>query len=86
MTSRTMETGSNYGAHQNLSAMESGQSHINIMLGANVMTCSKYYRLSQPNMGKELAPPNIHLQIDKLKAIPHIPKWVLKHSGHNPNA
>ena len=66
--------------------MEGGHSCINMMSAANVVTRSKDYGSSEPNMGKEPAPPGIPLQIDKPKAIPRIPKGVLKHFGHNPNA
>ena len=45
---------------------------------------------SQPDLGKEPAPPEIPLRIekptDKHEVANYIPKGVLKHSGHNPNA
>ena len=57
---------------------------------AKVVTHAKDYSSSQPNLGKEPDPPGSPLHIeksaDKPKAAPHIPKGVLKCSGHNPNA
>ena len=56
----------------------------------NVVTQAKDYCSRQPNLGKEPAPPEIPLRIDKpsdkLEAPPHIHKGVLKHSGNIPNA
>ena len=51
-----------------------------------VVTHSRYYGLSQPNLVKEPAPPKIPLQIDQLKVVLCIPKGVLKCSGHDPNS
>ena len=57
---------------------------------AKVVTRTKDYGSSQPSLGKEPDPPRSPLRIekpvDKLEAAPHIPKGVLKHSRHNPNA
>ena len=57
---------------------------------AKVVTHAKDYGLSQPNLGKEPAPPEspLHIEnpVDKPKVAPHIPKGVLKRLGHNPNA
>ena len=54
------------------------------------MLQKKDYGSSQPIPGKEPDPPGtpfrIEKPVDKLKATPHIPKEVLKHLGHNPNA
>ena len=55
-----------------------------------VVTRAKDYGSSQPNPGKELDPLGTPLRIekpvDKLEVAPRIPKGVLKHLGHNPNA
>ena len=55
-----------------------------------VVTHVKDYGSSQPNPRKEPDPPRSPLRIekpvDKPKVAPHIPKGVLKCSGHNPNA
>ena len=55
-----------------------------------VVTDVKYYSSSQPNPGKEPDPLGSPLRIekptDKPETAPHIPKGVLKRSGHNPNA
>ena len=57
---------------------------------AKVVTRAKDYGSSQPNPGKEPDPPRTPLCIekpmDKPQVVPRIPKGVLKHSGHNPNA
>ena len=56
----------------------------------NIVTCAKAYGSSQPNPGKEPDPSGTPLHnekpVDKPEATPHIPKGVLKHLGHNPNA
>ena len=55
-----------------------------------VVTHAKYYGSSQLDLGKEPPPTKSPLHIenptDKPEVTPHIPKGVLKHSGHNPNA
>ena len=86
MDSRTMDTRSHFGWYKNLSVTEGGHGCINMMLAANVVTFSKDYGSSQPNMGKEPIPPEISLHIDNPEVIPHIPKGVLKHLRHNPNS
>ena len=57
---------------------------------AKVVTHAKDYGLSQPDLGNEPTPPESPLHIekpmDKPEVAPHIPKGVLKCSGHNPNA
>ena len=57
---------------------------------AKVVSRAKYYGSSQPSPGKEPDPPGTPLRIEKPankpEAAPRIPKGVLKHSGHNPNA
>ena len=61
-----------------------------MVCATKVVTRAKDYGSSQPNLGKELAPPGSPLRIenpmDKPEVTPHIPKGVLKNSGHNPNA
>ena len=68
----------------------SGRGCINMVRAAKVVTRVKDYSSSQPNLGKEPNPPGTPLRIekpaDKPEAAPHIPKGVLKRSGHNPNA
>ena len=63
---------------------------INMVRAAKVVTHEKDYSSSQPSPGKEPDPLGTPLRIekpvDKPKATPRIPKGVLKHSGHNPNA
>ena len=55
-----------------------------------VVNRAKDYGSSQPDLGKEPAPPGSPLRIEnptnKPKVSPRIPKEVLKCSGHNPNA
>ena len=57
---------------------------------AKVVTHAKDYGSLQPNPGKEPDPPGTPLRIekpvDKPEATPRIPKGLLKHLGHNPNA
>ena len=61
-----------------------------MVCAAKVVTRAKDYGLSQPDLGKEPAPPEspLHIEkpVDKPEVAPHIPKGFLKHSGHNPNA
>ena len=61
-----------------------------MVLATKVVTRVKDYGSSQPNPGKEPDPPGTPLRIeklgDKLEVAPHIPKGVLKYSGHNPNS
>ena len=68
----------------------SGRGCINMVCAVKVVTHAKDYGSSQPNPGKEPDPPGTPLCIekpmDKPEATPRIPKGVLKHSGHNPNA
>ena len=63
---------------------------INMVCAVKVVTHAKDYGSSQPSPGKEPDPPGSPLHIekpmDKPEAAPCIPKGVLKHSGHNPNA
>ena len=68
----------------------SGHGYINMVHAAKVVTRVKDNGSSQPSPGKEPDPPGSPLCIekptDKPEAAPHIPKGVLKRSGHNPNA
>ena len=68
----------------------SGHGCINMVFAAKVVTRVKDYGSSQPDLGKEPAPAESPLHIEKpmykLEVSPRITKGVLKHSGHNPNA
>ena len=68
----------------------SGHGCINMVHAPKVVTCVKDYGSSQPDLGKEPAPPGSPLRIEnpveKPEVAPHIPKGVLKCSEHNPNA
>ena len=83
MALRTVDTRSSYSGHQNPLVFEGVHDCINMMSANNVVTYSKYYGSAQPNMGNGPRPTEFTLHIDKPQAIP---KGVLKHSGHNPNA
>ena len=78
-----------FGGDQDLSE-GSGHGCINMLCAVKVVTRAKDYGLSQPTLGKEPDPPGtpLHIEkpVDKPEAVPRIPKGVLKHSGHNPNA
>jgi hypothetical protein len=54
----------------------------------DVATRSRDYNYKQTNPGLESRPPSPErtLQVEKPNPPPHIPKGVLKHSTHNPNA
>ena len=90
MNSRTIDHSCAWGGKQNPPEAASGHGCINMMSAAKVVTHTKYYGSSQPDLGKERSPPESPLRfenpMDKPKAPPHIPKGVLKHSCHNPNA
>ena len=68
----------------------SGRGCINMVRAAKVVTHAKDYGSSQLGPGKEPDPPRnpLHIEkpLDKPEATPRIPKGVLKHSRHNPNA
>ena len=68
----------------------SGHGCINMVCATKVVTHAKDYGSSQPSPGKEPDPSGSPLRIekpmDKPDTTPHIPKGVLKPSGHNPNA
>ena len=90
MNSRTVESRSASSGHQNPSNIESGHGCINMMSTETVVTQAKYYGLLQPDLGKEPAPPEAPLRIDKPddkpEVPPRIPKGVLKSLGHNINS
>ena len=75
---------------QNPSKANTGHGCINMVHATKVVTHVKDYGLSQPDLGKEPAPPESPLRIenpmDKPEIAPRIPNGVLKNSGHNPNS
>ena len=90
MNSRTIDPNCASGGNQNLPEANSGNGCINMMSAAKVVTRTKYYGSSQPDLRKEPSPLENPLRIekptDKPEAPPRIPKGVLKHSRNNPNA
>ena len=90
MNSRIVDPGGASSGTPNLSDTASGHGCINMLNATNVVTHSKDYGKSQPDLGKKPAPPESSLRIenpsDNHKASPRIPKGFLKCSGHNPNA
>ena len=78
------------GEDQDPSKACSGHGCINMVRASKVVTRVKDYGSSQPDLGKEPAPPEspLHIKkpVDKPEVAPRIPKGVLKRSGHNPNA
>ena len=90
MNSRIVDPGCAYGGNQNPSEVTPTHGCINMVKATKFVTHVKYYGLSQPDLGKEPDPPESSLRIekymDKPEVPPHIPKGVLKYSGHNPNA
>ena len=90
MNSSTIDPHCALGGDQNPLEANTGHGCINMVCASKVVTHVKDYGLSQPDLGKEPAPPESPLHIekptDKHQVAPHIPKGVLKHSGHNPNA
>ena len=90
INSRTIDPHCALGGDQNSLEANTGHGCINMVCIAKVVTCAKDYGSSQSDLGKEPAPPKSPLHIenpmDKIDVAPHIPKGVLKHSGHNPNA
>ena len=85
MNLRTNDLHCASGGDQNLSESNTGHGCINMVCATKVVTRVKDYGLSQPNLGKEPAPPKSPLLIenpmDKVESPPHIPKGFLKHSG-----
>ena len=90
MDSRNNDPHCALGRDQNPSDTNSSHGCINMVRATKVVTCAKDYGSSKPDLGKEPAPPKIHLRIenpvDKPEVAPRIPKGVLKSLGHNPNA
>ena len=90
MNSRTHDPHCASGRDQDPSKASTGHGCINMVHTTKVVTHAKDYGSSQPDLGKETAPPKSPLHIkkpmDKPEIAPRIPKGVLKHSGHNPNA
>ena len=82
MNLRTIDPGCASGGTQNPLEAASGHGCINMMSAAKVVTHTKDYGSSQPDLGKEPSPPDSPLRIenpmDKPKVSPHIPKGVLK--------
>ena len=78
------------GGDQDPLEASTGHGCINMVHATKVVTCAKDYGLLQLDLGKEPAPPKSPLCIenpmDKHEVAPHIPKGVLKCSGHNPNS
>ena len=65
MNSRIMDPGNTSGGNTNLQDTVSGHGCINMMSVENVVIHSKYYGMSQPNLGKEPAPPENPFHIEK---------------------
>ena len=90
MNSRTIDPHCSLGGDQNLPEANTSHGSINMVSDTKVVTHVKDYGSSQLDLWKEPAPPESPLRIekptDKPEVAPHIPKGVLKHSGHNPNA
>ena len=90
MKSRTIDPGCVSGGTQNPPEVSPGHGCINMVKASKFVTHAKDYGSSQPDLGKEPNPPESSLQIEKptykLEVPPRIPKGVLSHSGHNPNA
>ena len=87
MNSRTYDQS---GGDQDPPKATSGHGCINMVHATKVVTRVKEYGSSQPDLGKESTPPGsplpIEKPVDKPEVTPRIPKGVLKHLGHNPNA
>ena len=90
MNSRTIDPHYVLGGYQNLSKSNSSHGCVSMVHATKVVTRVKDYGSSQPDLGKELAPPESPLHIenpmDKPEIAPHIPKGFLKRLWHNPNA
>ena len=78
------------GRDQNPPKANTGHGFINMVRTTKVVTHEKDYGSSQLDLGKERAPPEsllcIENTMDKCEIAPCIPKGVLKHLRHNPNA
>ena len=90
MNSMNIDPSCASGGNQNPSEANSGHSCINMVRAAKFVTRAKDYGSSQPIPGKEPdplgSPLHIEKPMDKPKTATHIPKGVLKYSGHNPNS
>ena len=90
MNLRTHDPHCASGGDQNPLEANTGHGCINMVHATKVVTCAKDHGSSQPDLGKEPAPPESPLHIenpmDKPDIVPRIPKGVLNNSGHNPNA
>ena len=88
--SRTIDPHCALGGDQNSLEANTGHGCINMVHATKVVTRVKDYGSSQPDLGKEPARTESPLRIEKPtykpEVAPHIPKGVLKHSGHNPNS
>ena len=90
MNSRTIDRHCALGGDQNPPEANTRHGCINMVHAAKVVTRVKDYGSSQPDLGKEPAPPESPLHIEKPtnkpEVPPRIPKGVLKILGHNINA
>ena len=88
--SRTNDPHCASGGDQNLSKANTGHCCINMVHATKVVTHAKDYGSSQPDLGKEPAPPEspfcIENPMDKPKIAPRISRGFLNCSYHNPNA
>ena len=90
MNSRTIDPHCALSGDQNMLEANSFHGCANMVCATKGVTCAKDYGSSQLDLGKEPTPPESPLCIEKPtnkpEVTPRIPKGVLKHSGHNPNA
>ena len=90
MNSRTIGSHCASGGDQNPLEANTGHGCINMVRATKFVTRAKDYGSSQPDLGKEPAPPESPLRnekpMDKPEVAPRIPKGFLKRLGHNPNA
>ena len=66
MNSRTHDPHSTSGGDQNPPETSTGHGCINMVCATKVVTHAKYYGSSQPDLGKEPAPPDSPLHIENL--------------------
>ena len=67
MNSRTVDPSCASSGTQNLSDAASGHSCINMVKATNVVTHAKDYGTSQPDLGKEPAPPESSCELKSLQ-------------------
>ena len=72
MNSRTVDPGSASSGTPNPLDTVSGHGCINMMSVKNVVTHSKDYGMSQPDLGKEPTPPKSSLRIEKPSAFEYL--------------